>query len=167
MIRNTVCLAITAIFLGWSIQSCAKKKGPEDMASAEGEMTESQRAETSAETSMEETDTMSSMPIIYFDYDQSTIRSEGRSALQKAAEMMKKEKMTLTIEGHCDERGSSEYNLALGERRAQAVKSYLRTLGVGGNSLSTISFGEERPADSGSNETAWARNRRAELISNQ
>jgi peptidoglycan-associated lipoprotein len=74
--------------------------------------------------------------------------------------------VTITIEGHCDERGTREYNLALGERRAAATKSYLVALGVSPDRLSTISYGKERPAVLGSNESAWAQNRRAVFVVN-
>jgi peptidoglycan-associated lipoprotein len=70
----------------------------------------------------------------------------------------------IVIEGHCDERGTAEYNIALGERRAKSVKRYLINLGVDSSQLSTISYGEERPADPGHNEAAWAKNRRAEFV---
>jgi len=70
----------------------------------------------------------------------------------------------VTVEGHCDERGTDEYNIALGERRAEAARNYLVTLGVGGNRLTTVSFGEEKPFDPGHNEEAWAKNRRDHFV---
>jgi peptidoglycan-associated lipoprotein len=102
---------------------------------------------------------------IHFDFDKSFIRNDAKPILQKVAAYMKKTPgAKLQIEGHCDERGTSEYNIALGQRRADAAKKYLRNLGVDGGRLSTISYGEERPADPGHNETAWARNRRAVFV---
>ena len=83
----------------------------------------------------------------------------------QAAWLKQHNKASVTIEGHCDERGTREYNLALGEKRAQAVKSYLNSLGVGG-SLNTISYGKERPAVVGSNDAAWSQNRRAVTMVN-
>jgi|GEM_PF-987393 len=101
---------------------------------------------------------------IYFDFDRYNIRAEGKSVLNQVADyMIKNRDAKLTVEGHCDERGTLEYNLGLGERRAASAKSYLQNLGVDGGRISTLSYGEERPADPGHNEAAWAKNRRAEF----
>lgn len=98
---------------------------------------------------------------IYFDFDKSFIRDDAKPVLEKLASYMKGHKnVRIQIEGHCDERGTNEYNFALGERRAQAAKNYLTDLGVDGTRIKTISYGEERPADPGHNESAWAKNRR-------
>jgi len=102
---------------------------------------------------------------IHFDFDKSFIREDAKPALQKVAEYLKKTPgASVLIEGHCDERGTPEYNMALGERRAASAKSYLVSLGVKGGSLSTVSFGEEKPVDPGHNEEAWAKNRRAHIV---
>jgi peptidoglycan-associated lipoprotein len=104
-----------------------------------------------------------SLKPVHFDYDQFTMTSEAQAAAQYDAEILKRApQVAVLIEGHCDERGTDEYNLALGERRAQAVAQYLTTLGVS-NRMSTVSYGSELPADPGHNEAAWAKNRRAEL----
>lgn len=101
---------------------------------------------------------------IYFDFDRAELKPEARATLkQKADWLMENSEFSVRIEGHCDERGTNEYNLALGERRANAAVEFLKTLGVSGNRLSTLSFGEERPAVSGHNEGAWAQNRRDEF----
>jgi len=103
---------------------------------------------------------------VYFDFDKSDIRPDAAETLKANAEIMKKYPDTnflIQIAGHCDERGTQEYNLALGERRALAVRDYLRNLGISGDRLVTISYGEEFPADPGHNEAAWAKNRRAEF----
>ena len=102
---------------------------------------------------------------VYFAFDKSDITPESRQILEKqAAWMQKNANVTVTIEGHCDERGTREYNLALGERRANAVKNVLVALGVPANRISTISYGKERPAVVGSDETAWAQNRRDVMV---
>lgn len=102
---------------------------------------------------------------IHFDFDKYEIRQNDEEILRENAAFLKKNpKMKVQIEGHCDEKGTSEYNLALGERRANAAKRYLVALGVNSNRLSTISYGEERPADPGHTEEAWAKNRRAHLV---
>jgi peptidoglycan-associated lipoprotein len=102
---------------------------------------------------------------VYFDFDKSDLKEEGKKTCRSVAEYLKKNpKAKLLIEGHCDERGSAEYNLALGERRAVAVRNYLVSLGVPKGALGTVSFGKERPLDPGHNEEAWAKNRRAHLL---
>ena len=101
---------------------------------------------------------------IYFDYDKSNIRPEFQPVLEGIAQWLaKKPGRQLLIEGHCDERGTDEYNLALGERRALAVRRYLVALGVLADHLHTISYGEEKPVDLGHDESAWWKNRRAEF----
>ena len=98
----------------------------------------------------------------FFDFDKSDLKPEGRVTLRKWAVWLRvNPDVALTVEGHCDERGTREYNLALGERRANAVKEYLISQGVGADRIRTISYGEERPADPRSNEEAWAQNRRS------
>ena len=107
---------------------------------------------------------VSPLQTVYFDYDRADIRPEMRTVLQRNAEWLRRHpRVKMSIEGHCDERGTEEYNMALGQRRAEAVKSYLVSLGISSNRLSTISYGEERPADPGHSETAWAKNRRVEF----
>ncbi len=99
---------------------------------------------------------------VFFGYDSADLDSDAKELLQAQAAWLKQHnKALITIEGHCDERGTREYNLALGERRAQAVKNYLNGLGVGVSSMSTISYGKERPAVVGSNDDAWSQNRRS------
>ena len=104
---------------------------------------------------------------VFFDFDKSDVKPEGRQILQRQADWLKKyPNVTVTVEGHCDERGTREYNLALGERRATAVKKMLVALGIPANRVSTISYGKERPAVVGSNEAAWAQNRRGVTVIN-
>ncbi|HEY7496251.1 MAG TPA: peptidoglycan-associated lipoprotein Pal [Candidatus Tectomicrobia bacterium] len=102
---------------------------------------------------------------ILFAFDSSTLSSEAKTTLeQKGTWLSENPQVTAQIEGHCDERGTTAYNLALGDRRAFAAKQYLTTLGVASSRLTTISYGEERPLDPGHNEAAWARNRRAHFV---
>ena len=99
---------------------------------------------------------------VFFDTDMSTIREDGRATLNRQAEWLKKyTNYQITVEGHCDERGTREYNLALGERRANAARQYLVAQGIPAARVKTISYGKERPDPVGSDEAAWARNRRA------
>jgi len=102
---------------------------------------------------------------IYFDFDKSDLTKAARDVLSKNAEIAKSGAGSkIQVEGHCDERGSAEYNLALGERRAKSSMQYLITLGVKADSLSVISYGKEKPAVQGSDEAAWSKNRRAEFV---
>jgi peptidoglycan-associated lipoprotein len=101
---------------------------------------------------------------IYFDFDTAAVRDDSRATLARYAEYLKKNpKVTVTIAGHTDERGTTEYNLALGDQRAKAARDYLARLGVDVSRIEVTTFGEERPADPGSGESSWSRNRRAEL----
>ena len=102
---------------------------------------------------------------VFFATNKSTLTTASRDTLRKqAAFMRKKAKLTFSIEGHADERGTREYNLALGERRANAAKDYLMTYGISGSRLSVISYGKERPVNSGSSPLAWSQNRRAVTV---
>lgn len=104
---------------------------------------------------------------IYFDTNRHEIRPDQRPTLEANAEKLKNSPLSsfrILIEGHCDERNTSEYNMALGDRRANSVKQYLINLGIPTTRLRTISYGEERPIDPGHNEDAWARNRRSEFV---
>jgi peptidoglycan-associated lipoprotein len=101
----------------------------------------------------------------YFDYDSAEIRADAQVALRKTADFLKNyPQARVTIEGHCDERGSTEYNLALGDRRANAVKQYLVSLGVSGDRLNTVSFGKEKPFCMQSSEECYAQNRRGHFV---
>ncbi len=101
---------------------------------------------------------------IYFDYDKSELKPETQDILtKKAAFLQANPDYNVSIAGNCDERGTSEYNLALGERRATAASKFISALGVSENRISTISYGEERPVDTGHNEAAWEKNRRDEF----
>jgi peptidoglycan-associated lipoprotein len=101
----------------------------------------------------------------YFDYDKADIRPDARASLSQTADFLKGHpSIKATIEGHCDERGSTEYNLALGDRRATAVKQYLVSLGVSADRLSTVSFGKEKPFCNESNESCWQQNRRGHFV---
>jgi peptidoglycan-associated lipoprotein len=102
---------------------------------------------------------------VFFDYDSYEIRGDAQTTLQKqAAWLQQYPTFTILIEGHCDERGTREYNLALGERRANSVKNYLVALGLDANRIQTISYGKEKPDATGHDETAWAQNRRGVTV---
>jgi peptidoglycan-associated lipoprotein len=138
--------------------SAATQKQIAEAAPTSAKSAEDQAANAAASASTLET--------VYFDFDRSDLRQDARNVLAKNAEILLKSKRTvkIRIEGHTDERGSAEYNLALGERRAKAALQYLVTLGVQPERFSIVSYGKEKPAVQGNDEGAWAKNRRAEFM---
>jgi peptidoglycan-associated lipoprotein len=141
-----------------------------DKTAPEAKQQEQSRVSSTVETSAQAPSTQpsSSFEAIYFGFDSSSLSEDARRTLDKTAKQIafSKSKLGFKIEGHCDERGSAEYNMALGEKRAQAAKNYLMTLGVPAERLSVISFGKEKPAVAGHDEQSWAKNRRDEFIGN-
>lgn len=122
------------------------------------------QAKADAEVFLEGRTTSPFVPI-YFDFDKSNIRADQRSRIEKNAEILKKKSNTkIRIEGNCDERGTNEYNMALGERRAMSAKKYLMNMGIAGSRLKTISYGEERPLSYGHDDLAWSQNRRDDFL---
>jgi peptidoglycan-associated lipoprotein len=192
MKRGMITLLATLIMAVFALGGCASKetvKAEEPLVSTAPAMPESPKtelpkaeapatipesavpaeAQKPAETPIvaaKEASAESAFETAYFDFDKSELRKDTRDVLSKNADIMLKTKtdVKVKIEGHCDERGSAEYNLALGERRAKSALQYLLTLGVPANRLSTISYGKEKPAVQGDNEEVWAKNRRAEFV---
>lgn len=107
---------------------------------------------------------LSQLNPVFFDYDKSDIRADQMEVLQRDAEILKQISNKIQIQGHCDERGTEEYNLALGDRRARMVREYLNSLGIDAARLDTISYGESRPFATQHNEDAWSENRRAHFV---
>lgn len=107
---------------------------------------------------------LSELNPVFFDYDKSDIREDQMEVLQRNAEILKQISNKVQIQGHCDERGTEEYNLALGDRRARMVREYLNSLGIDAARLDTISYGESRPFSTQHNEGAWSENRRAHFV---
>ena len=104
---------------------------------------------------------------VFFDFDKSDLKPEARRTIERWSAWLKQyPNVTVTIEGHCDERGTREYNIALGERRAASAKNFLTSLGIDARRVATISYGKERPAVVGSNEAAWSQNRRGVMVVN-
>ena len=126
---------------------------------------EAPKAVTIISAPPEESDaTIYDMEMVYFAYDKSVITTAFADVIKKNYEWIEENPdLQIQLEGHCDERGTNEYNLALGERRAKAVFDYLVSLGASPSQFSLVSFGEERPADEGNNEVAWRKNRRVEF----
>lgn len=140
-----------------SSQEAATSGAPEEAQVSAEELAEQKAKEAAmkAEAALREIRTF------YFDFDQSTVKSDSRAALSAhAAFLSANPAVKVLLEGHCDERGTKEYNIALGESRAKAVARFLKVNGVSDAQIETISYGEERPADAGHNEAAWTKNRR-------
>jgi peptidoglycan-associated lipoprotein len=123
------------------------------------------REDSIASASLDDLNRNSPIMPVFFEYDSSEITSEAKEILDANAVALKKySSWTITIEGHSDERGTAEYNLALGERRAVAARAYLVSLGIPGERLRTVSYGKEFPFDPGHDDTAWSKNRRAHFV---
>lgn len=167
---QTLKLVLIVLFLCSSLIGCAKSTPQMDQEEVgKSDMSQPSEVKGADEGSMQGEvvpthDQIAGMERINFDFDQFTLSSEARSILGNNAKYLQANSGTnVVIEGHCDERGSDEYNLALGESRALAAKSYLVSLGVSAKRLSVISYGEEKPLSKGAGESAWAQNRRAEF----
>ena len=166
-----------SIFIVLFVAACATK--PKDTADSSGSGSSSSGSDVSSEGTITETTgsgivsgSQEDLIVnvgdrVFFGYDSSDLDSDALELLQDQVAWLKQNSdVSVTIEGHCDERGTREYNLALGEKRAQAVKNYLIGLGINPDRVSTISYGKERPAVVGSNDGAWAQNRRSVTIVN-
>ncbi len=139
--------------------------GSDDGGISSAEMTEEQRREAEARAAEAEEAAMREITTFYFDFDTAEIKQEARDVLVAHARYLEANpSQSVRIEGHADERGTKEYNLALGERRANAVQRFLVVNGAARGQTETVSYGEEKPAVMGSNDSAWAQNRRVELI---
>ena len=161
-------LAVIVLALAVSMTGCKKKtrKTTEETKSTPNieEVKTDAPAETKTDSKTEMDADRQRIQAVYFDYDQSAVRGDQRDKVRTNGEIFKKwSDWSVSIEGHCDERGTNEYNLALGERRATAAKQALVAEGVAAGRISTVSYGEERPADPGHSENSWSRNRRAEF----
>ena len=166
-----------SIFIFLFVAACATT--PKDSADSSGSGSSSSGSDVSSEGTITETSgsgivsgSQEDLIVnvgdrVFFGYDSSDLDSDALELLQDQVAWLKQNSdVTVTIEGHCDERGTREYNLALGEKRAQAVKNYLIGLGINPDRVSTISYGKERPAVVGSNDGAWAQNRRSVTLVN-
>ena len=166
-----------SIFIVFFVAACATT--PKDSADSSGSGSSSSESDVSSEGTITETTgsgivsgSQEDLIVnvgdrVFFGYDSSDLDSDALELLQDQVAWLKQNSdVSVSIEGHCDERGTREYNLALGEKRAQAVKNYLIGLGISPDRVSTISYGKERPAVVGSNDGAWAQNRRSVTIVN-
>ena len=165
---------ITALLLSLALVACSKKP-PKELPPQPGDATRQTTDNTGLDNSGaavpgSQADFVASVAsdTIYFDTDRYNVDSADAATLQSQAQWLARYPgKRITIEGHCDERGTRDYNLALGERRANAAKTYLVGLGVAADRISTVSYGKERPVALGSDEASWARNRRAVTVTVQ
>ena len=173
MIIKLIASALLVFFLA----ACSTT--PKDTADSSGSGSTSTSSDVSSSADTETTESASIEPgsqedlivnvgdRVFFNYDSSELDTDAQELLQDQVAWLKQySDVSVIIEGHCDERGTREYNLALGEKRAQSVKNYIINLGISADRVSTISYGKERPAVVGSNDGAWAQNRRSVTIVN-
>lgn len=166
---SSITLMVAAMLL---TVSCATKKPATDAAGAAGGGDASGKMDSSIasqdlafDATGSDSGKINGLHTVHFELDSSTLTTETRRQLAENAEWIKaNSKATVQVEGHCDSRGSVEYNLALGERRAKAVKNYMVSLGIDSKRLTIISYGEEKPIAQGDNEEAYAKNRRANFV---
>jgi peptidoglycan-associated lipoprotein len=171
MIRKHMIFALALVAL-MAMAGCGGKKAttappPTEPATSE---TTPPPVETPAEAPATPSEDLSQaqMSDAFFDFDSYALSSEAKGTLEQNANVLKRITAgNITIEGHCDERGTKAYNLALGEKRANAAKEYLVALGVSGSRINTVSYGKERPFDDGHDDSAWAKNRRAHFVTGQ
>ena len=159
-------LAGFAAVLALAAFGCTTTSEEEENTQTESEFVQGDQAEVE-EVVVEEVVVAEVTPLeldtVYFDFDRYNIRSDARPLLRSNGDQLQRAAAPVRLEGHCDERGDEEYNLAIGERRANGVKQYLENLGVDGSSMRTISYGEAKPAVQGHTEEAWRYNRRVEF----
>lgn len=160
-----------------TLAACSSSQGADEMAGQQTNQNQGQeqgsgvdvnaadRVKTPEEIRAEKMETLRQENIVYFSFDDSRVSSEYAQMLQGHAEfLVQNPSLTVTVEGHTDERGTPEYNIALGERRAKAVAQYLQNLGVSASQIETVSYGEEKPLVNASTQSAYAKNRRGVLV---
>jgi peptidoglycan-associated lipoprotein len=162
--RNSLTLTIL-LTLGLALTGCGssiKKEADGKSGSVSGKDSKAESFEINSDS---DSNSAGSLQTVFFDFNSSTLTSSARAALQNNADFMKKHtRARVQIEGHADERGGVQYNLALGERRAKSVRDYLIAMGVEGSRMTTVSFGKERPLAFGHDEAAWSQNRRGNFV---
>jgi peptidoglycan-associated lipoprotein len=168
--RALMTIVLASLFLTLSCVSKKKQDGAAGAGPAAGDVAGMPDASVSGkemtfDSTGSDSGNIQGLSTVYFDYDQSNLSADARRQLAENADWIKKNgQVAVQIEGHCDGRGTVEYNIALGERRALSVKTYLTGLGVESKRLSVISYGKERPVAQGDNDAAYAKNRRANFV---
>jgi peptidoglycan-associated lipoprotein len=159
--KNLVLFLVAALL----VVGCSSKKKAEEGQGLTGSDTTVNNTPMSFDPAGSDSGTISGLMSINFEYDKASLSKEAKDILKgNAGWINRNEAVNIQIEGHCDSRGSIEYNLSLGERRAKSVKDYLVSLGVASSRLTIISYGEEKPLENAETEAAWAKNRRANFV---
>lgn len=158
------CLAVSLITFG---NACAKKQVKEEapvVDTSAADAAKKRAEEEAAKKLIQDQINAFETEKIYFDYDKADLKPDAQATLEKKAKFLQANpSYSATIEGNCDERGTNEYNLALGERRADAAKKFLNSLGISADRITTVSYGEEKPVAQGHDESVWSQNRRDEF----
>jgi peptidoglycan-associated lipoprotein len=165
--KSFLTLLATAALIAFMVVGCAKKPKVEPV--TQPTTTETKPADRPSDQPTDkgtvDSEPSSKFRAIYFDFDRYNLRDDAKADLKKNVDVMNQEQdLKITVEGHCDERGTVEYNLALGERRAKSARDYMVSMGVKADRISTISYGKERPKAFGHDEDSWAKNRRDEFV---
>jgi peptidoglycan-associated lipoprotein len=163
---KTLAVLLLALILAFSV-GCSKKQMVKPVVEEQPVMTDvvEEIPVVEEEPVAEPAPVMLNCEDVFFDYDKHTLKPKAKTTLEMNAKELKNNTSAgVIIEGHCDERGTEDYNMALGEKRAKAVKEYLTTLGISASRFTVISYGESRPFDPGNTESAWAKNRRAHFV---
>jgi peptidoglycan-associated lipoprotein len=175
MKKNLLFFAIALMLGAFTFAGCATQTGSRASTMAGGEAGDSARSKgvqeegkiysSSLNASFDDGDKAEHIYDVFFAYDQYALSAQARDILENNAKILRRNKKArISIEGHCDDRGSNEYNIALGDRRAQSVKKYLARIGISKKSISTVSYGEEKPFCDGSGNACWKKNRRAHFV---
>ena len=156
-------IAVLALVMIIGLSGCGKKKVK--VIEKEPEKIEREKWDDSVAPEDRVYQIVDELETVYFDFDKALVKKEAKEILETNAQWLKDNPYEwVRIEGHCDERGTEEYNIALGERRAESVRKYYIAMGIDSSRIATLSWGEEKPADPRNNEAAWSRNRRAETL---
>lgn len=169
--RRSISIVIFAVAVAAAASACGKKKGPappspafdNDRAAAGASRDDGGPGTATVTAVGKDADSAPAVGPIYFELDSTTLSDDARRSLERYGAWLATRDVHVIVEGHADERGTTEYNIALGQRRAQVIADFLRRLGVDAGRVDTISYGEERPVASGADEASWAQNRRGEL----
>jgi peptidoglycan-associated lipoprotein len=166
--KSFLTLLAAAALISFMVVGCAKKPKVEPLTKQTTKETippVTPSDQSTDQGTKVESGSSSKFKTIYFDFDRYNLRDDAKADLKKNIDVMQQDQnLKITIEGHCDERGTVEYNLALGERRAKSARDYMASMGVKANRVSTISYGKERPIAFGHDEDAWAKNRRDDFV---
>lgn len=167
MLGKRLIILVLALAMSAFLFGCGGKEAIDEPSSGIEDITPAPPEEIrDTEPVVDEEDT--STPLlndVYFDFDKAGLSSASKSTLEgNSSELKRRDDVSIVIEGHCDERGTKSYNLALGEKRAQAAKDYLVSLGISSSRITIVSYGKERPFDTGNSESAWSKNRRAHIV---